>query len=77
MPPLFDPDPQDSPLLDSYDFGTAASFISGNYPSFYIKPTDNLTHPGLYTLSFELSDDNPSRLTATVEVKLTVKHTLK
>ena len=74
MPPLLDPDPEDTPSLDSYDFGAAASFISGRYPTFKIVPTDNLTHPGLYSLRFELSDDNPSRLTATVEVTLTVKH---
>ena len=74
MPPLFDPDTQDTPSLDSYDFGTAHAFISVRYPSFSIIPTDNLTHPGLYSLRFELSDDNPSRMTTTVEVALIVKH---
>ena len=78
LPPLFDPDPHDTPSLASSDFGAARSFISGRYPSFAIIPTDNLTHPGLYSLRFFLSDNNPSgRLTSTVEVSLRVKHNSK
>ena len=59
FPPITDPDLEDQ-FKVSYDFSSAASFISGNFPNFKISPKNNATDPGTYTISVTLMDDNPN-----------------
>jgi len=57
---MSDPDWEDTPFLVYISFGEAQDFITGTYPNFILKPTDNSTHPGTYTVNMEISDNNPN-----------------
>ena len=73
MPKIEDPDEEDSYKLEVCDFGDAKSFVSGQFPSFMIKPKNNETDPGKYEVKILLSDDNPNTLFSSWTFKIYVK----
>ena len=72
FPDMKDPDPGDIPSLASIDFGSAQSFISGDYPSYVINPIDNSTNPGSYLVNVKITDDNPSPMTTSYTFRIVV-----
>jgi hypothetical protein len=69
---MIDPDMDDSSSLKEIDFGKAEKFISGKFPRYNINPSDNITHPGLYSVRVTLIDDNPAPMTMTYMFKINV-----
>lgn len=57
---MADPDTGDKESLSSINLGMASAFISGNYPTYSLKPIKSPDHVGVFTISIELTDDNPS-----------------
>jgi hypothetical protein len=72
LPGLTDPDQEDIASFVSADFGLAANFVKGKFPTYKIQPKSNLTDPGDYEVKIMLTDDNPNRQTATYTFKITV-----
>ena len=67
-----DPDVEDRAIFNEPDFGLAASFITGKYPSYMISPKNNLTDWGVFDVSFSIIDDNPEPKMSTYTFKITV-----
>ena len=70
--PYSDPDAEDRAIFNEPDFGLAASFISGKYPSYMINPYNNLTDWGVFEVSFSITDDNPEPKMSVYSFKITV-----
>lgn len=70
--PYSDPDAEDRPIFNEPDFGLAASFISGQYPSYMIIPKNNETDWGVFDVSFSIIDDNPEPKKSVYSFKITV-----
>jgi hypothetical protein len=70
--PYSDPDVEDRPIFNEPDFGLANSFITGNYPSYMIRPYNNLTDWGVFEVSFSIIDDNPEPKMSLYKFKITV-----
>ena len=56
-----DPDNEDTGSVQLCDFKDADRFIYWNFPTYMVKPVDNGTDPGIYTVTVMLTDDNPNR----------------
>lgn len=60
LPALYDPDYEDTPIIIAIDWGLATNFVTGKYPTFLIKPTNNDTDPCKTEVTIFLRDDNPT-----------------
>lgn len=69
---MYDPDIDDTPFVESIDWGGAGSFITGNFPSYQIQPKLNYSDFGVFNVTIKVRDDNPSMNTARYFFKLTV-----
>ena len=56
LPGLVDNDLGDVPSLSSINFGTAASFTKGTYPSYTLTPLSN--NVGNHKVTIKVTDDN-------------------
>ena len=72
FPALYDPDNDDTAILDSIDWDGASSFITGKFPSFQIQPKSNYSDYGVFNVKIKVRDDNPSMDTAKYFFKLTI-----
>lgn len=54
LPKMYDPDYEDVPSIDSIDWGGAGGFVTGSYPLFKLKPKDNSTDVGKFTVTINL-----------------------
>lgn len=71
FPSLLDPDPGDSGVVSSLSLGKASSFISGKFPNFFLKPT-NQSDLGTFPITVTVRDDNKISITATYTFQVTV-----
>lgn len=67
-----DPDSPDDSYKATIEFGTASSFITGNFPSYLINPKSNVTDPGVYSCTVTLIDDNPSPQSSSYNFKIII-----
>ena len=54
MPGVTDPDWEDGLAINSVEFGTAASFVTGKFPAFKLSPKNNDTCPATYEVKVTL-----------------------
>jgi hypothetical protein len=54
MPGVTDPDWEDGLAINSVEFGTAGSFVTGKFPAFKLSPKNNDTCPGTYEVKVTL-----------------------
>jgi hypothetical protein len=59
FPELYDPDIEDTPILESIDWKGADLFIVGTFPVYQIIPKSNDTDYGDFNITITVRDDNP------------------